>query len=97
MAVPMAARLLDAWEQGLGNPPLLRALGLLAATNPEVSPDDLPRLSIGQRDRRLLELRERLFGPELNNTALCPACGERIEWQNRVADFLALDPGQAAE
>jgi hypothetical protein len=86
--VPLTSEgLLDAWERGLGRPPQQQALVLLTAACPELPVEAIPRLSIGQRDRRLLRLRESLFGPYLNNTAICPSCGERIEWQNHIADF----------
>ena len=83
-----AIDMLNVWEQGLNQPLLQRALILLAAACPEIQPDILAQLSIGQRDARLLQLREHLFGPYLINTADCPSCSERIEWESRVADFL---------
>jgi hypothetical protein len=36
-------------------------------------------LSIGQRDARLLTLREWMFGPHLVSLATCSNCGERLE------------------
>lgn len=83
-----ALELLTVWEQGLNQPLLKKALILLVAALPESDPETLVTLSIGQRDRYLLQLRENLFGPHLANTAVCPFCSERIEWENRVADFL---------
>jgi len=80
--------LLSAWEQGLNQPLLQRALILLVAAFPEVQPDTLVKLSIGQRDLRLLQLRKSLFGQKLLNTAVCPDCDERIEWENQISDFL---------
>lgn len=80
--------LLSAWEQGLNQPLLQRVLIVLAAAYPGESPESLVALSIGQRDRRLLQLRARLFGPELLNTSDCPECGQKIEWQNNIANFL---------
>lgn len=82
-----AARMLDIWEQGLHQPWLQRSLILLAAACPEMETEDLLKLSIGQRDQRLLLLRERLFGSRLMNTAVCPECSERVEWENRIPDF----------
>ncbi len=84
-----ARELLDAWEAGLDRAPLQQALILLAAALPDAGPDSLVTLSVGQRDRRLLQLREALFGTRLANTAVCPDCGERIEWENRTSEFLA--------
>lgn len=83
------AELLSVWEQDLNRPLLHRMLILLAAVFPEMQPDTLMRLSIGQRDQYLLRLRECLFGQQLLNTALCPKCNERVEWENSTADFLA--------
>jgi hypothetical protein len=88
MESPSAEALLDAWEQGLGRPPLQQALMLLAAAPSDTPADILPQLSIGQRDSQLLALREQLFGPYLDSSAVCPACGQRIEWRNTVADFV---------
>jgi hypothetical protein len=80
--------MLNVWEQGLNQSPLHRALILLVAAYPDMQADALTELSIGQRDKRLLELRERLFGSRLVNTTICPECSERIEWQNEVADII---------
>ncbi len=82
-----AEQLLNVWEQGLNQPLLQRALMLLVAAFPDRSPDGFATLSIGERDL-LLQLRERLFGQHLSNTAICPQCNERLEWQSRIADFV---------
>ncbi|WP_372740946.1 hypothetical protein [Neptunomonas sp.] len=88
MKVLNADELLTVWEQGLNQSLLRRALILLAAAFPEISPDNLAQMSIGQRDGLLMQLRQCLFGQELLNTAVCPECNERIEWQNNLSDFL---------
>lgn len=80
--------MLSIWEQGLSQPLLQRALILLVTAFPEMQPDALAKLSIGQRDRYLLQLRERLFGQQLFNTAVCPACAGRVEWESKIADLL---------
>jgi hypothetical protein len=86
---PLEARdLLSAWEKGLNQASLQRPLVLLAAAFPGISPDTLVKMSVGQRDRGLLQMRECLFGQKLQNTAVCPQCTERLEWENQVADFL---------
>lgn len=90
MKVLNADELLTVWEQGLHQPLLRRSLILLAAAFPEIPADRLSHLSIGQRDGLLMQLRECLFGQTLLNTAVCPACDERIEWQNDLSDFLLL-------
>jgi hypothetical protein len=86
-----ANELLNVWEQGLNQPPLQRALMLLAAAFPEISSDSLAKLSIGQRDFLLMQLRERLFGALLLNRAACPQCDEQLEWQNNLSDFMFQD------
>ena len=74
-----AAELLAAWERGLRQSPLDRALTLLAATRPESSMEELARQSIGWRDSSLLTLREQVFGSELACRVLCPQCQENLE------------------
>jgi hypothetical protein len=74
-----AAELLSVWERGMGQPPYERALSLLLMACPESSLDELSALSIGERDARLLTLREWTFGPELAALMDCPACGNRLE------------------
>lgn len=91
-----ADALLAAWEQGLGQAPWRRALLLLAAACDE--DDDsgtlgaLAELSIGERDRRLLRLREEVFGAELASLVTCPGCGEQLEFAVRTADLM-VDTG----
>jgi len=87
----LASELLDIWEQGLAQPSGRRALTLLAAACPDTPPDALARLSIGQRDGRLLRLREWTFGPQLVGLATCPGCSERLELSFSVSD-IRMDP-----
>ena len=79
--------LLSVWERGNSQPPVQRALALLAAAHPESSPDALASLSIGQRDARLIALRELTFGAEFTCLANCPACDEKMELTFNVADL----------
>ena len=83
-----AGELLSAWEKGLNQPSLQRSLILLTAALPGINPETLVKLSLGQRDQYLLQLRESLFGQRLLSTAVCPECDERLEWENRVENFL---------
>ncbi|MGH7495331.1 MAG: phage baseplate protein [bacterium] len=68
-------------------PPVQRALLLLAAACPEASAEALAQLSIGRRDARLLTLREWTFGSQLLSLAACPKCSERLELSFNVADI----------
>lgn len=74
-----ATELLSVWESGSSQIPLQRALTMLAVACPEASADSLAHLTIGQRDARLLALRELTFGSELTGLTKCPECEEEIE------------------
>jgi len=90
--------LLRAWEVGETQHPVDRALTLLSNAWPDLTRDELASLSIGQRDGRLLDLREDTLGPNLNATARCTRCAERLEFMVPVADLRVLsepdDSGQ---
>jgi hypothetical protein len=90
-----ASELLSIWEQGLAQPASQRALTLLAAACPDAPPGTLAQLSIGQRDSRLLRLREWTFGPQLVSLAACPKCGERLELTFSAAEVRVRSPTQA--
>jgi hypothetical protein len=74
------AQLISAWEKGLAEHPVDRALTLLAVAHPSMSREELALLSIGERDAGLLALREALFGNSLNSVAQCPKCGVQLEF-----------------
>ncbi|WP_444997845.1 T4 family baseplate hub assembly chaperone [Aliikangiella sp. IMCC44359] len=86
-----AEKLLAAWEQGLDRPILEKVMILLMASYPEIKPDTFLNMSIGQRDQYLFKLRQSLFGQQLFNSVNCPQCEERLEWENKVSDFLAVE------
>src|SRR5688500_12259932 len=73
--------LVGAWEAGERRPWPRRALALLAASAPGTAGDEWAALSIGERDRRLLQLRELTFGPAARASVTCPSCGERLEFE----------------
>jgi hypothetical protein len=79
MTGPTPSDLLDAWELGLGLPASERCLPLLAAAGAGASADQVAELPIGERDARLLELREWAFGRSMTGTARCPSCGADLE------------------
>src|SRR5262245_8832896 len=84
-----ATELLSVWERGARQTLSRRALGLLAAASPDMAPDSLARLTVGERDARLFTLRSWLFGPRLLGLAQCPRCGEHVELGLDTEDFLA--------
>jgi hypothetical protein len=81
MEPPTVEQLLHAWERGVAENPLRRTLTLLSLTAGSAATDDLARLTVGERDARLLELRQSLFGSRLEGVSVCPACGQRIEFE----------------
>lgn len=86
-----SSMLLSAWEHGVSQAPLRRALTLLAAACPEKSVEEWADLSLGKRDRKLLALRAQWFGPHLEAVSACPRCGERLELNFRVEDILTAE------
>jgi hypothetical protein len=84
--------LLRIWEVGEDQHPLDRALTILATACPDLTWDDLAALSIGERDARLLAIRERTYGPRLEGFVECPRCSESLEFDVRVADLRATEP-----
>jgi hypothetical protein len=86
-----AAQLLETWERGLAETRWRRALPMLAACSSD-SMEGVAGLSVGERDRRLLKLREWVFGSELGSVANCESCGERLEWTVDTASLLAAPP-----
>ncbi len=91
-----SSELLGIWEHGLAQSPIQRGLALLVATCPDKSPEELARLSVGERDGMLLTLREQTFGPKLVCLATCPSCGERLELILDVEDLRAKSSEQDA-
>jgi hypothetical protein len=81
-----SAQLLEAWEQASAQPPALRAITLLSVVYNQEPAERLAKLTIGQRDARLLRLREQTFGAHLHVITECPACAETLETNFNVAD-----------
>src|SRR5262249_44275520 len=73
-------KILDVWEAGRQQHELDRALTLLSAASPGVSRDELADLTIGERDARLLRLREAVLGAGAAGISDCPQCGENVEF-----------------
>jgi hypothetical protein len=84
-----ASSMLRVWERALGRTSPERALALLAAACPEMSAEELSALSVGRRDRMLIALRERTFGPRLTSLATCDSCGESLELSFDCSDISA--------
>jgi len=85
-----AQELLYTWEVALRAHSVERAITILEMAFPEVSRDELIALSVGQRDARLLAIREAIFGSHMAGFAVCPACQERLEFAFDVSDIRVL-------
>jgi hypothetical protein len=81
-----APEILDVWERGLSLTPVERVLTLLAAACREPV-DAVAQLSVGQRDARLMQLRDWTFGSQLVSVLTCPVCSERLELTFNTADL----------
>lgn len=82
-----ASDIITVWETGQRLHPLKRAIALLAAAYPERSPQQLTMLSVGQRDRRLLALRQMTLGSQLHSLMACPHCGDSLEFSLNINDI----------
>ena len=91
MRVLMVPDLLQIWESGLTATAVQRALLLLTAVYPDNITDELAQISIGQRNKQLLLLREALFGHWLEGVISCPQCHDRLELQFSTRDLLGQD------
>ena len=96
MRIPSNSELIDLWERGWAEHPVDRALSVLSVCTGEPR-DALARLSIGARDRELIEVYERLFGPALDAFAQCPACNEPLEYVLSTRDLAASPPSSGPE
>lgn len=85
---PLSAfELLKTWEEGIDQPLHEKTLRLLAKACSVGDYKDMGLLSIGERDARLLQLREWLFGSRLMNMTNCPKCREAVEWETNTEDL----------
>ena len=87
MRVPVAAELLDLWEAGMAQPTWEWAAAFIRCAFPELDADAVNAMAIGERDTRLIEIREALFGDRLSGCSVCAACGARVEMDLRTSDL----------
>ncbi len=93
MRTLFAHDILKIWETAQNQHPLDQALTILAVGKPETKWDQLAELSIGQRDRFLLDLREKTFGPTIAGFAECSKCTGQLEFETSVRELkIVKDP-----
>ena len=87
-----AAETLRMWERGVGLPAGARALSLLDGVLDGKATESLGALSIGERDNQLIQLRQSLFGRQLNSLSECPHCGLAVEFALDAAELRNQSP-----
>ena len=98
-----ASDILFAWETGQQKHQVDRALLLLALALPSFSPALLSSLTIGQRNRQLLLLRQRTLGDTATCFVPCPYCGELLEFTLDLSSMVSTstatwdEPGEHVE
>jgi len=97
MYAPSPNDLLNVWERGTNKPAFQKALLLLGVAFPQESPDGLAQLSVGQRNARLLNLREQLFGAHFQSVVTCPRCSECLDLSFKTVDIRAAPENEPAE
>lgn len=90
----LAPNIVRTWEWGRDKHPVDRALFLLGQAYPDMDSATLTALTLGQRNRRLIRLREKTFGSTLNGFARCEKCGEALEFSLATGDILLPEPEQ---
>ena len=92
---PLTAReLLTVWERGANQSIVGKTLSLLGVACSVTDLNIVARLSIGDRDARLLRLREWIFGHKLTSMATCPACAQVVEWEMDSREFRLQEPAK---
>lgn len=86
---PLAGEpLLQAWELGMNQGYLDRALTMLHGACPEAGSEELMALSIPQLNVQLLRLRQISFGSTLAGFVPCSHCAARLEFSIPIAPLL---------
>ncbi|MEO6003171.1 MAG: phage baseplate protein [Opitutus sp.] len=88
-----ATELLERWEAGLAQPRWEWARAMVSASIPALTPEELDLMTVGQRDRCLLDLREAIFGSQLVGRSRCPVCAESVDLTTEVALFRVEEAG----
>jgi hypothetical protein len=88
-----AQDVLDVWDAGRGRNPFERSLLLLTAGDRARGREDVRALMLGDRDRLLLELRERTFGGDLASFVECPKCQGPLEFTLQAAALRSIPSG----
>lgn len=98
MRTPHPEQLLRLWEDGMHQTVLEKSVRLLAVSCGTHDLSPIYRMSIGERDARLLQLRIWMFGSRMKNMATCPVCKQLTEWETNTHELqLQSFPTEPAE
>lgn len=92
-----ASELLDLVDRGSGAGQVERGLLLLRHAQPSSDASALAGLPVGERDRRLIQLRTGTFGPVAPARTTCPDCGAELETVLHLPTMVAASsPGSGS-
>jgi hypothetical protein len=80
--------MISVWERGELHSRLDQALLLLQAGQPEDSLQELARLSVGERDRRLVQMRQETIGRRFFCSVECPWCKQDLQFEFETSQIL---------
>ena len=93
MRAPSALEMVELWDNAIDRKPHARLTGLVEAMyGPEARGDTL-----GMRNRRLVEMHQRLFAADMEAVMTCAACDSVIEFVAPTAQILAIPPPETLE
>lgn len=84
---PSAQCILEVWEQGASLTAEARTQSLLGLATPELSTEALTELVLGERNKNLLELHQRMFGSMLQAYVECSKCGEALDLEFAIDEL----------
>lgn len=82
-----ARRILEVWEHAASNTAEVRTQALIGLVAPELSTEALTGLVLGERNKFLLELHQRMFGPRLQAYVECSECGEALDLEFAIDEL----------
>jgi hypothetical protein len=92
LRVPAISELLELWDAARSVVIAHRAVMLVGAACPSLTPVAIAEMSLGNRDTLLLRWRRLLFGDAIEAIARCPHCGETVETRFPVATLGFEEP-----
>jgi hypothetical protein len=87
MVEQSAQKVLAIWDFAQNRQNVDKALAILACFIPDVAPEALSNMPLGQRNTQLIKIREELFGSEMTCLTQCVHCREPVEFVLHTQDF----------